>query len=127
MSPWSSRKKAVDATRVLIALLLFTQLAIVAQACTLPKLAIPMLQTAAAHTPAPCCKQMSENVCLSQNVQGDQALSDVPSAAAVSAPAIALDYSAYQAPPAIVLSPQKIAAMDFGEPPPTLRFCSFQT
>lgn len=121
------RRRLLSAIRVLIALLLFGQATLLAQACTLPKAAASMLQAGPSHGAMPCCKHMSANACLSQMTQADEAMSSIPAAAPPLGFALPVLTVAVAKPSNPSVASSLRIGIDFHEPPPAVRFCSFQT
>lgn len=126
MKPFLPRRRLLSALRVLIALLLFGQFTLLAQACTAPSVAVTMIQPDSTHGAMPCCKHMSANACLSQLTQADE-VSAATTAALPAILPISVIYVVAQKAMHLSPAPPGYAAVDFPEPPPAIRFCSFQT
>jgi hypothetical protein len=105
--------------RLLLILLLFAQAALVAHACELP------VAPTAAFTSEESCHDTSlesANACLAHCLQSDQT---IDSHSPVFLPPVTtfrpVDAAWIELPPAVTMSPVRAA-----DPPPSIRFCSFQ-
>lgn len=118
-----TRKHLLSGLRVIIALLLFGQFALLAQACAAP-VAGAMMVEPSAHTSMPCCKQMSANACLAQLTQSDEAPTASQAAMLPDATLVAVIMIAWVEHEIPALP---IKMLNLHEPPSSIRFCSFQT
>lgn len=126
MKSFFARKYLLNVLRIIIALLLFGQFTLLAQACT-AQAAGPIVGQLGAHGSMPCCKHMSANACLTQLTHSDEAptgshVAMLPDATVMAGITIVPVEHTGPALPA-----RQIAALDLHEPPPSIRFCSFQT
>lgn len=108
----------------LIGAMLFGQLVNAVQACTMPSLS-PVMAFASADHPSDCAKRVNPNSCLQQSTATDQSFSHG-------------ELAAFEIPDVVVLTVPRemVATTTFvfattvphrsTDPPPSIRFCSFQ-
>ena len=118
------RRLSVTLGRVLIGTMLFAHLVNAGQACVMPALSPAMAFAEAAHN-GNCAKRINPNSCLQQSTATDQsfshaelALSGMPNVAAFTLPRASVATTPYIVAVAV---PHRST-----DPPPSIRFCSFQ-
>jgi hypothetical protein len=115
--------------RLSIGLLLFAQAAAIAQACVgpeaLPSMAFAEGPAAECHDAAPTNPHANPNACLKNCTAGDQSTAQVPAAFAAM-PATAVLTVPAQLESALVIARAEACELHSPDPPPSLRFCSFQ-
>lgn len=121
-----ARKHLLKALRVILALLLFGQFTLLAQACTAPVAGAVMMEPGA-QASMPCCKQMSANACLAQLTQFDKAPTASHAVMLADATLVPVGTIARIEPEVPAFRIRSTTVLDLHEPPSSIRFCSFQT
>ena len=118
------RHLCVALCRVLVGVMLFAQVINAAHACVAPALS-PAMAFAHAGDDGPCSKTINANSCLQQYTATDQNLShaEVP---ALAAPDVAVLTLPRESPATVVQGVAAAVPHRATDPPPSIRFCSFQ-
>lgn len=118
------RQLSVALGRVLIGAMLFAQMVNASQACVMPNLA-PAMAFASADHHSDCAKRVNPNSCLQQSTATDQSFSDaellslgMPNVVFLILPRTFIATTSYIVATAV---PHRST-----DPPPAIRFCSFQ-
>lgn len=118
------RRLSVALGRILIGTMLFAQLVNSAEACVMPELS-PAMAFANADHHGDCAKRVNPNSCLQQSTATDQSFShaELPSLGMPSVVVLTL-------PRALIATTLYVVATSVPhrstDPPPAIRFCSFQ-
>lgn len=118
------RRLSVALGRVLIGAMLFAQMVNASHACVMPALS-PVMAFASADHQSDCAKRVNPNSCLQQSTATDQSFShaELPSLGMPSVVVLTL-------PRAFIATTSCIVAIAVPhrstDPPPAIRFCSFQ-
>ena len=118
------RHLCVALSRVLIGVMLFSQVINAAHACITPALS-PAMAFAQAGDDGHCSKTINANSCLQQYTATDQSpiQAEVP---ALATPAVAVLTLPREAPATVVQGVSATVPHRATDPPPSIRFCSFQ-
>jgi hypothetical protein len=118
------RRLSVALGRVLVGAMLFAQLVNAGQACVMPALS-PVMAFADADHHSDCAKRVNPNSCLQQSTATDQSVGHaelpvlgMPNVAMLTLPRAFIATTSYIAATAV---PHRST-----DPPPAIRFCSFQ-
>lgn len=110
--------------RLIAAAMLFAQAIGVAQAC-IEVMQSPTMAFADAHHEGDCHKTVNKNACLQQYTAGDQSTAQVQ-IAVVEMPKLAILVVPAAIDPGAGLAEAVLYPAHSPDPPPSLRFCSFQ-
>ena len=118
------RHRCVALCRVLLGVMLFAQVIYAAHACVTPALS-PAMAFAHAGDDGPCSKTINGNSCLQQYTATDQSPShaEVP---ALATPDVAVLTLPREAPATVSQAVSATVPHRATDPPPSIRFCSFQ-
>lgn len=118
------RRMSVAFSRVLIGAMLFAQLVNAAEACVMPALS-PVMAFAMADHDGDCAKRVNPNSCLQQSTASDQSVGypevpvlGMPNPVVLTVPRTPVATTSYFVATTI---PHRST-----DPPPCIRFCSFQ-
>ena len=119
------RHLCVALCRVLIGVMLFSQVVNAAHACVAPALSPAMAFAHAGDDNSHCSKVINANSCLQQYTATDQSPghAEVP---ALATPAVAVLILPRETPATVVQSVSAAVPHRATDPPPSIRFCSFQ-
>ena len=117
------RRLSVALGRVLIGAMLFAQMVNASHACVMPALS-PAMAFASADHQSDCAKRVNPNSCLQQSTATDQSFSHAE------LPSLGMPSVVVILPRAFIATTSNIVATAVPhrstDPPPAIRFCSFQ-
>ena len=118
------RRLSLALGRVLVGVMLFAQLVNAGQACIMPALS-PVMAFANADHDSDCAKRVNPNSCLQQSTATDQSFgqAELPVLGMPNVVVLTLPRVSVAAPSFVVATAVPHRSTD---PPPSIRFCSFQ-
>ena len=118
------RRLSVALGRVLVGVMLFAQLVNAGQACVMSALS-PVMAFANADHHSDCAKRVNPNSCLQQSTATDQSVghAELPVLGMPNVAVLTLPRVSVSAPSFVVAT---VVPHRSSDPPPSIRFCSFQ-